>query len=495
MAETVHKSLDDPALKRSVQVFPETTNEGPANSLTLYFASVSDSIPAWGMSISRRDEELRKFWPTEPMLASAIYGVAAANAAFSWELTGPDRTRDAVQTMLNSASLGKGWQHFIIQISLDLLTQDNGAFIEVIRAANSETAAVIGIAHLDAAACRRTGNPDYPVVYRDVKGIEHKMAWWNIISLEEMPSPDQRMYGVQLCAVSRVLKWAQILRDINTYKSEKIGGRFVRKIHIVGGPAKKEIEDNLARHEEEADNLGLTRFIKPMILASLDPSKPVSHVEIDLAELPENFDIDKEMKWYINQLALGFGRDYQDFAPLPGGNLGTSAQSEVLAEKGRAKGPALFMKLIEHKFNFWGVLPQNIEFAFKEQDLDRETKQASVKMSRATARGTRLNSGELTLQVARDIALEEGDLTQEQYDALKAEQAAIDADAEAAARAAADSAANGDEGTLDNEKPPSDTPGNEDGEPVEDNEPATKGLPRILASVRGLFLGRRRAQS
>ena len=481
MTDKQTKSLPDPALKRTVQSFPDNTAGGPANSLTLYLASVSDIVPAWGQNITRRDVELRKFWPTEPMLASAIYGVAAANAAFSWELTGPDRTRDAVQKMLNSADLGKGWQDFIIKISLDLLTQDNGAFIEVIRAGKSATSAVLGIAHLDSASCRRTGNPEFPVIYTDLKGYEHKMAWWNIISLEEMPSPDQKMYGVQLCAVSRVLKWAQVLRDIHTYKAEKIGGRFARAIHIVGGPQKSELEDVTNRHDEEADNLGLTRYIKPIILASLNPDKPVSHVQIDLAALPDGFDIDTEMKWYINQLALGFGRDYQDFAPLPGGNLGTSTQSEVLAEKGRAKGPALFMKLIEHKFNFWGILPSNVEFAFKEQDLEQESKQATVKMSRATARKTRLDSGELTPQVARDIALEEGDLTQEQYDALTAEVAANEAMAEEIAAPADATVA-----IEDGDAPPANVEGAYT-EPVEDAEPPAKALDRILAAARKVF--------
>jgi len=482
MTDKQTKSLPDPALKRTVQSFPDNTAGGPANSLTLYLASVSDIVPAWGQNITRRDVELRKFWPTEPMLASAIYGVAAANAAFSWELTGPDRTRDAVQKMLNSADLGKGWQDFIIKISLDLLTQDNGAFIEVIRAGKSATSAVLGIAHLDSASCRRTGNPEFPVIYTDLKGYEHKMAWWNIISLEEMPSPDQKMYGVQLCAVSRVLKWAQVLRDIHTYKAEKIGGRFARAIHIVGGPQKSELEDVTNRHDEEADNLGLTRYIKPIILASLNPDKPVSHVQIDLAALPDGFDIDTEMKWYINQLALGFGRDYQDFAPLPGGNLGTSTQSEVLAEKGRAKGPALFMKLIEHKFNFWGILPTNVEFAFKEQDLEQESKQATVKMSRATARKTRLDSGELTPQVARDIALEEGDLTQEQYDALTAEVAANEAMAQEIAAPADATVA-----IEDGDAPPANVEGAYT-EPTEDNEvPVAKALDRILAAARKVF--------
>ena len=74
-------------------------------------------------------------------------------------------------------------------------------------------------------------------------------------------------------------------------------------------------------------------------------------------------------KWDIAVLALAFLVDYQEFAPLPGGNLGTSAQSQVLHMKSRGKGPGLFMKLFAHFMNFGGVLPRSVTFEWDEQDV------------------------------------------------------------------------------------------------------------------------------
>lgn len=48
--------------------------------------------------------------------------------------------------------------------------------------------------------------------------------------------------------------------------------------------------------------------------------------------------------------------------------MGSSQQSSVLAQKGRAKGPALFMSTIEQIMNFHGVMPSTVSFNYQEQD-------------------------------------------------------------------------------------------------------------------------------
>ncbi|MDM7940155.1 MAG: hypothetical protein QUS07_07425 [Methanothrix sp.] len=414
--------LPSETINRSVVEFPEPLQSAAGSSvITFRIAAIADSIIPWGQNVYLRDRDLRNFWPTEPVLAGAIFGVAASHAAFSWKLVGPKATTHAVQTMLHSANYGKGWMNFVTKLTIDLLTQDNGAFVELIRTADSPSAPVLGIATLDSAQCIRTGSPDYPVIYRDtLTGQMHKMAWYQIIPFEELPSPIERMYDVQYSAVTRILRAAQILRDIAIFKGEKVGGRFQRSIHIVGGPAKQEIKDALSAGEAEADNQGLIRFMMPTILASLDPTKPVSHVEIPLASLPDNFDMDKEMKWYIAQVALGLGLDYQDLAPLPSGGLGSSNQSEMLHLKSRGKGPAFFMKLLEHKFNFHGVLPKNVKMEYAQSDLKSLMDEADLGIKRANRRARMIQSGEITTEVARQIAVEEGDLD-EQYLQMMAE--------------------------------------------------------------------------
>jgi len=130
---------------------------------------------------------------------------------------------------------------------------------------------------------------------------------------------------MQLCAVSRILRAAQYLRDIATYQREKVGGDNPNAIYLVGGVGSKVISDAMEQHKARQAERGMVRYVIPLIVGSLDPTATVAVEQIDLKSLPDGFDTEEAMKWYINQLALGFGADYQDFAPLPGRALGSGA--------------------------------------------------------------------------------------------------------------------------------------------------------------------------
>jgi hypothetical protein len=381
-----------------------------SNIYTYFVSSVADWVEPWGRNWQKRDQQLRDFFPTESFVAGAIFSIAAANANFRWEIDGPPRTTEQIRVLINTANRGKGWINFAQKLSIDLLTQDNGAFIEFIRQGKTETSPVIGIATLDAARCMRTGDPLEPVIYIDRDNVRHLMKWFQVCPISECPSSIESMYDMQYSGLTRVLKMAQILKDLTVYKAEKVGGRFEKSIHIVGGPSKADLENVLERDHNRASEQGLTRFMLPTILASLDPEKPVSHVEIPLASLPENFSFDEEMKWYLAALALGFGRDYQDFAPLPGGGLGTSAQSEIMHMKSKAKGPALFMRILEYVLNFYGVMPATTTFKFEEIDPNDDKLDADTAKVRAETRAVQITSGEIDARMARQMAADIGDI-------------------------------------------------------------------------------------
>lgn len=395
----------------TLSVIKETNESSPIyNDLVIRLSTVADDITPWSAHPKVRDGELRRFWPTEPLLASAIYSTAARYAAFGWTLTGPPRTVGVVQRLLHGVEFGRGWIPFISKVIIDLFTQDNGAFIEVVRADNTETSPVLSLNHLDANRCVRTGRRKVPVIYFDNQGNGHELKWFQVIDLVEMPSPIEEARGIQYCAVTRLLRAAQIMRDISIYKREKISGRFTRAIHLVSGVQRQTIINEMTRAREGADNQGLIRYMEPVIIGSLDPTANVSVATIELASLPDGFDAESELRWYVNQLALAFGTDYQDFAPLPGGNLGTAQQSQTLHLKSRGKGPKLFMSLLEHIFNFHGILPNTVTFTFGDQDIAEDMEHVELRKMRAQERDVRIKNGEITPQVARQIAVDDGDL-------------------------------------------------------------------------------------
>src|SRR3990170_446062 len=413
-------SLD--VLSRSVVDVPQSL-VAPTDTYILWVAQMADGIEPWGRAPKMRDRQLRGFYPTESFLLSALGVVCSRNAALSWTLEGPDRTVRVYQDILLNAQFGHGWEEFITKTSLDLYTQDSGAFVEFVRQGDSEGSPVIGINQLDAGRCWPTGSSDTPVIYIDRLGQYHGLKPYNICNLHEMPAPVEHpqfgaLYTIQYCAVTRLLRAAQILRNISIYKDEKTGGRFNRAVHLLRGITPKQIKDALAEQASNADGQGLLRYVQPPMIGSVSPTAEIGHDTIELAMLPDGYDEEVTFKHYISAIAMAFLSDYQEFAPLPGGGLGTSAQSQILHLKSRGKGPALFQKLISHLMNFQGVLPKNVEFKFAEQDIEAEKEKAELEKLRAEARAVRVQSGEITPEVARQIAKDEGDLAPEVFDAM-----------------------------------------------------------------------------
>lgn len=405
--------LPDSALKKTVQKNPSYETTPGVGTLIMQLATVADDITPWGKVPALRDRQLREFWPTEPFIAGALRTVAMSYSTFSWKVDGPPRTAQTVQDMLHASNLGKGWLNWSFKTIIDLKTQDNGAFTEIIRTGNSENAPVIGINHLDAARCRRTGDLSVPVIYTDREGYEHRMPWYTVITWEDLPSPVETMNGMQYSSVTCALRAAQILRDISVYKREKIGGRGPSSMHMVSGVSQTRIDDQFKLDNERADNSGLARFMMPVVLASLDPNATVSHVEIAMKSLPDGFDEDVVMRWYIAELAMAFGADYQDFAPLPGNGLGQGQQSKVLANKARGRGPATWIKLVEHKFNFHGVLPNSCTFSFDEKDPADELQVEDVR-EKKYARYSSMKALGIPNEVIYQRMVDEGELTEEE---------------------------------------------------------------------------------
>lgn len=420
-------SLDPEAQKHSVQTLPPS--QGPfyndASSTLLYMAQIADEFTQWGTMVKQRDKELRMFIPKEFRFNSALGIVQAANSAFSWKITGPEKRAAQFQKILQQANFGKGWANLMGQVSIDLYTQDQGAFIEIIRAGQRPDSDVIGLAHLDAGRCFPTGIPEEPVWYQDRLGQYHRLKWFQVIHLLDMPATYEGLPGVGYCALTRLLLACRTIRDISIYVQEKVGGRNTRAITLVKGVTAQSIQEAWEKSRMMHDSAGLYRYSMPLMLSSVSPTADIGFETLEVASLPDGFDLDLSEKQYTGQLAMAFMRDYQDFAPLPGGGLGTSSQSQILDQKSKGKGPGLFMKLVSEAINF-AILPDDLEFEWDEQDVTEDKAEADVRMVRGADRKQRIESQELTPEVARMLALRDGDLTQEEFDALEkqAEEAA-----------------------------------------------------------------------
>lgn len=418
-----------------------TLAAGSQSFIMWAWAAAGEAFPRWGVAPKPRDAQLRDFWHTEPFLAGAITTTVARDAAMQWKVTGPDAAAEAGAAMLRNADNGKGWEHLMMQVATDLRTQDNGAFVEFVREDwRRADSPVLGLNHLDAARCYQTGVPEAPVIYEDADSKLHLLAWHQVVHLLEMPSPRTfqvmgAFWDLQYSAVTRVLQYARIMQSINEYDEEKITGRFTRAVHLLSGVTSEEVQDAIAKASFAAQNAGQSRYMQPVMVGTINPEAKVGHDTLELASMPDGWDVEKHFKWYLTVLALGLLTDYQEFAPLPGGNLGTSAQSEILHRKARGKGQGLFQQLIARMINLHGALPRGVEFQWDEADVEADIQEAEAAKLRAETRASQIASGEITPEIARMRALMAGDLTQEEFDELKRQEVELQRQREADAQA------------------------------------------------------------
>lgn len=410
------KDLDTAAAARSVVDYPSPEeNRQPSFNPLVILTSMADKVVPWGVDVALRDRQLRDFYPTEPVLLSATYSVAARDASFAWEVVPANPredsryTRAAVTRMLENIGLGMGWTRFMFKSCLSLYTQDNGVFWELIRRENRPDSPVVNVNLLDPGRCTRTGNFEKPVIYQDRNGVYHELQSYQVVTIEEMPTDIEEMYNVQICAVSRALRMAQVLQSIFVYKDEKISGRNTRAIDFISGVSDAQLKQAIKLADELANNRGFSRYASSVMIPGLDPTHTISHVRVDMASLPDNFNMDDEMRWYLSILAMAYGVDYQEFAPLPSGAMGSGSQSEILHLKTHGKGPATIMALFTHVFNNF-ILPRNVRFQFKDHDARTEAQKAEARYTRVRARALSLSSGELDAEGARQLAVVDGDL-------------------------------------------------------------------------------------
>lgn len=469
----------DEVIQSSVQ------KQGSADrsSFVMRWASYDKLLPSWWSP--GRDVYLRDYWQQEDFIASTVYSVAVRNSQFQWQLTGLQEDVGDAQQLLQGANFGQGWYDFIFKVSQDLLTTDNGAFFEIIRPAkvnlegqiypavkmryenefaqyyalvDNQMIALtdkaytifdmpidlpIGIAHLDSGQCQRTGDPETPVIYTDRYGKVHRLKWWQVAGFADMPSPIEKMNGVGFCAVSRAFRTSHVLQSLEIYKDEKMSGRHNRAIHITNADPDL-LNDQIRETQSAANNAGQLRYIQPIIASTFDPGATPAVVTLDLAGIPDGFNEEATKNWGVAVLALAFGVDYGFLAPLPGKGLGTSAQSETQKQQAQGKSSAQFKSVVMEKLNFYGILPESVQFEFKEDDSAVQEQQQKMSESRAKTRQIMLQSGEITPKVARQMAVDAGDLD-ESYLALMGDaditpQETIDGDQNMQAQEAVDAA-------------------------------------------------------
>lgn len=373
----------DVGAEQSIQDRAHISSDFPQSPIILGWAMAHDTTPIWWSPA--RDKYLRGFWPTEPILAGALYTTQSKIRTTGWRLDGPQMQVNRYQELLSYAEFGKGWSELCAKLYIDYQSQDNGAWCEILGPGDKNKALAgppTGLVSLDSQRVYRTGNLEYPIVYQSfVTGQLHRIHATRCFNITSMPSSAEDMYGMGYCGVSRVLLAARILRYIYEYKEEKLGGRPPRAILRGQGFQPKQVETALKVATEQANNLGLLRYMPLAFLTSFDPGVETALELVSLVGLPDNFDETQSHDMYWDVLAVALGVDRSELAPIRSGQLGSATQVDVQAEKARGKGPAEFFKSFENELN-WKVLPDSTTFEFDIPDDGQDERRNQIKSSK-----------------------------------------------------------------------------------------------------------------
>jgi hypothetical protein len=371
-------ALSDKVIRQSVQKLPKADENG-AYGGDYWFGYVKHPaiIGQWG--VRAVDHRLREIYyaPHNAVIQGVVANLAKQVASMPWEISQGKQLVRHYQEVLQEAHFGAGWRDFVLRFLADYLTQNNGAWWEIIGPGNPDSeirGMVNGVAHLDSGRTVATGDPKYPAAYVDKDGNLHRLHKTRVVRIVDMPTSIELKWGMGLCALYRAVGLANKQMLMSKYENEKLTNLPPEGLLSLSNIKGTQFQDatRLFHADEARDGNSVWRRIQ--YVEALDPEKPIEINFEPFSQLPDHFDKDTSMRWDVNLIAQAFGIDVQDIAPLTGQALGTGTQSQILHTKGRGKALADLLKIIERVINLY-VLPPSLEFEFKHRDgdLDKET--------------------------------------------------------------------------------------------------------------------------
>lgn len=373
----------------------------------------SELPPYWTLNLGiarywSRDMILRSTILHEDFWAGALAKAVTKQAAKSFEVKG--RGAQRYQDML----LGWGGDGYVPARErgmIDFLTTNNGEFWEIVRATNARGARILGLVHLDSLRCIRTGDPQIPVVFVDLKGAYHALKYYEVMQLVDQPDPSSASLGIGHCAGERAYHQIYKLSAIEQYLREKVTGTGATAIDFLFGVANQQVNNVIDTARSEQQSRG-GNYFQGRIMVGLLGQQNFDIKSLNLRELPDGFDREKELQIAQLAYALSLGIDPQEINPqLVGrGALGIGAQSNVLEEKQHSAGPLVTHdKQMTHLLNEW-ILPGAVTFAFSERDLRDEQNKATVQLTREQMLNSKILNGQLNPQQALQVSIEADDL-------------------------------------------------------------------------------------
>lgn len=338
-------------------------------------ANLSLGLPPRRQFNRSRDALLRGTLEMDAMWGAAITKATAKQVALGWLVDDEKDIRTRARMAQELIELYDGdWETGISRGYQDYNLTDNGQWIEIIRATKGAGSRVTGLAHLDSLRVVRTGDPEIPGIYTTLQGREKPLYAHQVINITAMPSPDAALYGLGLCPASVV--WSKIctMMAIETYFHEKVTGRNNNAVHLIRGINYKQLKNALDTAENDNVQKGNVYYRGAIMIPGLDATEEISVTTIDLASIPDAFDIEQERARADNVYANAIGIFVGELRPLTGQGLGNGQQAALLEEQAEVSQMAAWRKQLVTALKR-KVLPSTTVFRWSTNDAgDRRRK-------------------------------------------------------------------------------------------------------------------------
>lgn len=389
-------------------------------SLWINVSSEIDRFPDWSIYPGRRDRMIRRFWKKEPIVAGGTYSMVTRIQSMPLNITHTDSEEMSErfrEEIIDQADLGNGFESLIGKSLIDYFTQDNGFFWELEGPGNPNgprTGNILhGIHHLDAGQCFRTFDPEYPVLYvNPITAERHRLHRTRVLSRSNMTQPNETARGIGLSPIARALQQVQLARSILQYRYEKVSGNYRRGVIFGKGTTRQTLRRAMTRVDTEEELEDVLTYNGIPILVSMEG---IELDMLDLSSLPDNFDLEKELNFYVYILSLCFGVDAREFWPATVSGA-TKADASVQHLKAKGKGLADALTTIEKAINSiaWEGLTVEYDHVDDEQDLQR----VDIDKRTVEVYASAQNAGFIDAREGRAHLIEEGVIKTDVVDSM-----------------------------------------------------------------------------
>jgi hypothetical protein len=373
-------------------------SSGATGILNFYLGSV---FPGWGATSGnellpdlpptgwsrKRDVVLSSTIKYEPFWNGAVKKAIAKGVTQQFDLKFKDRnkpTAEKIQELFKECNGRRGFKHFLIQHLQDYFLTDNGAFIEIDREDNKKPGSkIVGLYHLDSLRCYRTGDPDKPVIYQDLRGNFHYLTWWQVWDISDTPNARNNYFGVGDCAAGGVYERIRRMVAIRLYEYQKMTGASPKALYFIQGMTQQSLEDSLRANETSRIARSMTVYGGAALVASL-AKENLDIKDIPIASLPDNYKQDEEIEQAAVEYSNALGVSKQDLKPLMGRMSGTATQSDVLDSQGESSGLGLWSGAFEDFINEM-VMPNTVTFMWAFNNTRQKKALADVANAYVTA--------------------------------------------------------------------------------------------------------------